>query len=152
MTRFLLALATLAVSTSPAIAQPAVAPELAKISIAFAAAFNAKDAAKLGTFYVDDAVLMPPGGPMVKGRAAIEAAFQQQFAAGITGLKLVAVEARVAGDQAFEAGTSSMTIGAGPKAVAGRGKYVVVYTRVGGVWKIRYDIFNDDGPAAPAAR
>jgi ketosteroid isomerase-like protein len=35
------------------------------------AAFNAKDAAKVATFYTTDGVLMPPDESLVKGRAAI---------------------------------------------------------------------------------
>jgi hypothetical protein len=30
-----------------------------------------------------------------------------------------------------------------------QGKYVVIYNRVQGEWRIAYDIFNDDKPATP---
>ena len=40
-------------------------PTLDKLAQEFAAAFNAKDAAKVASFYTEDAVLMPPNRPMV---------------------------------------------------------------------------------------
>lgn len=118
-------------------------PRLDKLAQEFAVAFNAQDAAKVAAFYADDAVLMPPNQPMVKGRANIEAEWKRMFGQGVTSLQLRPMESLTTGDQAFEAGTSSVTMkGAGTD----QGKYVVVYKRVGGDWKIAYDIFNSDQP------
>ena len=129
-------------------------PALDRLASEFAAAFNAKDAAKAAAFYADDAVLMPPNQPMIRGRSSIESYYQRGFAQDVTNLRLTPMESAVAVAQAFEAGTSSLLLRNGsstfPRSapVSDHGKYVVIYKRVGGHWKIAYDIFNSDEPAA----
>ena len=125
---------------------------LDKLVVEFEAAFNAKDAAQLASFYAEDAVLMPPNEPMVKGRTAIQAFWAKQFQQGISGIDLKPIESSIAGGQAFEAGTATVTMSGTntPTGTGGRdnatdtGKYVVVYRRVGSDWKLAYDIFNSD--------
>jgi len=121
-------------------------PALDKLAKEFVVAFNAKDAAKVVSFYAEDAVLMPPNQPMAKGRASIEAAWKGVFKEGVSNLQLRPIESVVAGNQAFEAGTSTVTV---PGGGTEQGKYVVVYKRVGNDWKIAYDIFNSDQPPPP---
>jgi len=125
-------------------------PALDKLAVDFAAAFNAKDATKLAAFYADDGVVMPPDEPMVKGRPNIEVYYARGFVdQDVSQFTLMPMESAVAGGQAFEAGTSSLTHGRGSSlfragAVTENGKYLVVYKRVGREWKIAYDIFNTD--------
>jgi uncharacterized protein (TIGR02246 family) len=121
-------------------------PALDKLAKEWAAAFNAKDAARVASFYAEDAVLMPPNGPMVKGRANIEAEWKRVLAEGVTNIQLRPVESSTSANHAFEAGTSTLTVKGGNQV---NGKYVVVYKRVGGDWKLAYDIFNDDQPPPP---
>ena len=121
----------------------------------FAVAFNVKDAAKLASFYSEDAVLMPPGSPVVKGQPAITSAFMAMVARGGV-LKFnppLAIE--VTGDRALAAGTYTVTVsvpgsqaagGSGPLVIAA--KYLTVFKRVGNDWKIVYDMQNAD-EAAP---
>jgi uncharacterized protein (TIGR02246 family) len=139
-------------------------PALDKLGKEFMAAFNAKDAAKVASFYADDAVVMPPNQALVKGRANIEAYFKQEFQQGVTNLQLRPMESAIAGAQAFEAGTSTVTVKSGGSsmaltgvggsgaAVTDNGKYLTVFKRVGGDWKIAYDIFNSDQPPPPAPK
>lgn len=134
---------------------------LTKIAEAFVKAFNAKDSKTVADFYAEDAVLMPPNVPAVKGRAAIQTYFEGLFKQGITDLRLSPIEATVVGQHAFDAGTSSLQVRAGNSsgllltgvggggAVRSDGKYVVIYKRIQGQWKIAYDIFNDDKPVTP---
>ena len=121
-------------------------PALDKLAADWAAAFNAKDAAKIASFYADDAVVMPPNQPIVKGRANIEAHFKGEIQQGATNFQLKPVESAISGSQAFEVGTSTMTLPGGQTDV---GKYLVVLQRVGNDWKIAYDIYNSDAPPAP---
>jgi uncharacterized protein (TIGR02246 family) len=121
-------------------------PALNKLAAEWAAAFNAKDAAKIASLYADDAVLMPPNLPMVKGRANIEAHFKGEIQQGVTNLQLRPLESAISGSQAFEAGTSTVTV---PGGQTEQGKYLVVLKRVGNDWKIAYDIYNSDAPPAP---
>ena len=53
-------------------------------------------------------------------------------------------------EHAYETGTSRLTYRAGSSLLSGpgpkseTGKYVVIFKRVKGEWKIAYDIFNND--------
>ena len=122
-------------------------PTLNKMATEWAAAYNAKDAAKLAGFYAEDAVFMPSNQPMAKGRAAIEAQFKREFQQGFTNLKLTPMESAISGSQAFEAGTATVTA---PGGRTENSKYVVVFKQVGGTWKIAYDINNADQPSPPS--
>ena len=130
--------------------QPRTDPALNKLADDFADAFNAKDAAKVAAFYADDAVVMPPDQPMVKGRPNIEAYYRRGFGQDVSNFRLLPMESVIDGRQAFEAGSSRLTARrsasslGGPALVTAHGKYVVVYKRVGDGWKIAYDIFNTD--------
>ena len=125
--------------------QGKIDPQL-KIAPEWAAAFNAKDAAKIGSLYAEDAVVMPPNRPTVKGRANIEAHWQSEIQQGATNMQLTPIASSISGSQAFEAGTSTMTLPWGHTEV---GKYLVVLKRVGNDWKIAYDVYNSDAPPAP---
>lgn len=138
--------AAVLVVTSVVQSQSKTDPVLNKMAAEWAAAYNAKDAAKLAGFYTEDAVFMAPNEPMAKGRAAIEAHFKREFQQGFTNLHLMPMESAISGSQAFEAGTATVTAPGGRKE---NGKYVVVLKQVGGAWKIAYDINNADQPSAP---
>lgn len=132
-------------------------PALERFARQFEVAFNKKDAAAVALLYVEDAVLMPPNVPLVRGRQAIQAFFTKEFEQGITDLRLTAIESSTSGQTGFDAGTSDVQIRAarpsqlttlgvgGPSpAVRAQGKYVTIYKRVGPDWKIAFDIFNED--------
>lgn len=139
-------------------------PALEKLATEFMSAFNDKDAAKVASFYTEDAVLMPPNQPMVKGRSNIEAHWKAAFQQGLTNLQLRPIESSISGAQAFEAGTATVTlksggssmmltgVGGSGAAVTDTAKYVVVFKRTGGSWKMAYDIFNSDLPPPPPAK
>src|SRR5947207_15477305 len=84
-------------------------PALNRLADAFADAFNSKDAARVAAFYADDAIVMPPGQPMVKGRRNIEAYYMHGFQQDISGFQLSPMESAIAGAHAFEAGRSTLT-------------------------------------------
>ena len=138
--------------------KPATDPALDKLNAEFVAAFSAKDAAKLASFYTEDATLMPPNAPMVKGRPNIEAFWRSAFDAGMSNLKLRPFDSAVSGDQGYEAGTATIDLkpagkdagaaaGGSARPVTDASKYVVVFKRVGADWKMAYDIFNSDAAA-----
>src|SRR5438105_356630 len=72
-------------------------PVLNTLADAFADAFNAKDSAKVASFYTEDAVVMPPEQPMVKGRRNIEAYYGRGFRQEISGFRLFPIESAAAG-------------------------------------------------------
>jgi len=106
------------------------------------AAVLAGNADAAAAAYTEDAVLLPPGAPPVRGRTAI-----REFWAGVDVeafvLRTVALE--VAGDRAAERGTWALTLRdpeGGEQSQAG--SYVVVWRNEGGAWQLHWDIWNAD--------
>jgi uncharacterized protein (TIGR02246 family) len=104
--------------------------------------FNKDDFAGVATLYTEDATAFPPGSPMVKGRAAIEAMWKN-MAEQISDPKLTTLDIKQLGPSAArEIGTFSLkTKGSTPREVTG--KYVVVWEKVGSDWKLATDIWNE---------
>jgi len=135
--------------TAPARAQGTAAPAVDKIIVEFVAVFNARDLTKLASLYADDAVWMPQNSPMIKGRAAIEAAFKERYK-GPGVLKFTGTTSAMSGTLAFVAATYTMTVpveGAAP--VSFTAKSLTVFKRVGNDWKIAYDMQNADQAPPP---
>ena len=114
-----------------------------KLNESFIAAFQKGDTAAIGQMYTEDAYLVSYGGEMVKGRAAIQA-FWIKAAEGISDFKLTTVDVQPLGnDSAREVGTFTLkTKGQPPQEVAG--KYVLVWQKVGGDWRLATDIWYTD--------
>jgi uncharacterized protein (TIGR02246 family) len=113
--------------------------------MAWAAAWNAGNAAGIAAQYADDAMLLPPEGDAVQGRAAIEAFWQGAMDAlpGVT-VKLETRELHNLGDVAVEVG-SYMDTGADGEHVD-HGKYLVVWMLKDGKWQMVRDIWNSSMP------
>ncbi|HET6343144.1 MAG TPA: SgcJ/EcaC family oxidoreductase [Gemmatimonadota bacterium] len=128
-----------------------VRAEIEAISDRFEQAMLAEDAATLGTFYTDDAVLLPPGAPRAEGPAAIEAMFASWFEQipAPEGFTLTTDDLQLAGsgDIAYEVGTYTSR-GTSPEGEAydETGKFVVVWKNVDGEWKVAADAWNGDAP------
>ena len=88
---------------------------------------------------------MPPNSEPVKGRPAIEKLFQMMMAAGINGVSLTAQEVEAHGNIATEVGAYSVKDSTGKE--LDRGKYMVVWKRIEGQWKLHRDIWNSSNPA-----
>lgn len=123
---------------------PAVAQDkttIQNLNDQFAKAFNAGDIASLASLYAEDAVILPPGAEMMKGRTAIQA-FWKSAAEQLGDAKLTAVDVKPLGSNAArEIGTFSLrTKGSQPQEITG--KYVVVWEKAGSDWKLATDIWN----------
>ena len=103
------------------------------------------DAALLAGVYTDDAIAYPANSEPVKGRAALQAMWASVFASGISGFALNTEEVESAGDMAWETGNYVMKTKDGK--VADRGKYMVVWKRVRGEWKLHRDMWTTSLPA-----
>src|SRR5215217_5957389 len=112
-----------------------------KLNETFLTAVARGDMAAVVGMYAEDAYLLPPGEEIVKGRAAIQS-FWTKAAEGIGDFKLTTVDVKPLGsDAAREVGTFMLkTKGQSPQEVSG--KYVVVWQKVGGEWKLATDIWN----------
>jgi uncharacterized protein (TIGR02246 family) len=105
------------------------------------------------SFYAEDASFMPPNGPAAHGGPAIRKAIEDLFAAGlILSIETSKLVAASSGDLAYSQGRYTATLNnAQGKPVEDTGKFVLVFRKRDGAWKIVADIFNSDLPAAPSA-
>jgi uncharacterized protein (TIGR02246 family) len=109
----------------------------------FVAAFNKGDAAGVAQLYTEQATALPPGAQMAKGRAAIQAFWQGAIQSGIKNVSLKALQVDQFGPAAREIGTFSLdTPNAQKQMVHVEGKYVVLWRRSGGSWKLDTGIWN----------
>jgi uncharacterized protein (TIGR02246 family) len=104
--------------------------------------FNKGDFAGVASLYTEDATAFPPGSAMVKGRAAIGTMWKN-MAEKVTDPQLITLDVKPLGPSAArEIGTFSLKM-KGPTPQEVTGKYVVVWEKVGGDWKLAADIWNE---------
>ena len=111
---------------------------------------KAKDAAGIAALYAEDGAVMPPNGPIGKGRAAIEQTWASMMKTPGFDLTFVPEQIIVSssGDMALDRGTYKLAVAPKGTAQTDAGKYVVVWRKVGSEWKAAADIFNSDLPAS----
>jgi uncharacterized protein (TIGR02246 family) len=136
-----LAAMTLGLAAPPALpAQPQGNPQdvaaIQKNAEAFIAAFDKGDAAALAAFWTPDGDFTDQTGRTVKGRDALQKAFQQAFAEGRgTKLRINSASLRfVTPDVAIEDGTSEVIPPDGGPPSASR--YTIVHVKQNGAWRL----------------
>lgn len=111
-----------------------------------------KDAVGVAQLYAEDGVVMPANENAAHGRQAIGQWWGRWFRVPDYDLSFQTDQLIVSasGDLALDRGTYRFraTLPEGP--VNDTGKYVVVWRKTGGDWKVVADIFNSDLPAAGA--
>ena len=113
--------------------------------------FNRGDAAALASLYTEEATLLEPNSPLVVGRENIQAIFQGFFDTSAMELQLTLIELSVNGDMAHVVGKYALTIM--PEegdAISDNGKYVELWKRENGSWKMDVDIWNSSVPLPTA--
>lgn len=128
-----------AVLATPAAAQ--LRGQIQKLDDQFSEAFNRGDAEAVAEYYTDDAVALPPGSEMVRGKKAI-LEFWKKTVAQLTDLKAQVIEVKRVGRTHVReiGGFTFKTKSNPPQEVAG--KYVVLWQKVAGRWKLNTDIWN----------
>ncbi len=117
----------------------------------FAAAPNAKDAKAAAALYTEDAVLIPPGEPLVRGRAAIEEYWKGAIeAGGVRDVSVETIDASSSGSLGYETGNYVLTAnGPNGEAIIDKGRYVELLRRgADGKWYSTHGIWNP-APATP---
>ena len=119
---------------------------------AWAKDWAAKDLNKLVSHYADDAALLVPEMPLVKGRAAITTAFTDMMKDPNMTLSFAPTSVDVAksGELGYSQGTYSLTVtdSKSKKVVTEKGKYITVYKKqADGSWKAVADMNNSDAAA-----
>ena len=139
MRRIALVIAFMIALVAPAVAQKA---KIEAVNTKWMELFNKGDFEGVAQLYTVDAIAFPPGSAMVKGRAAIGTMWKG-MAEQVSNPKVTTLEVKRLGPLAArEIGTFSLTTkGPSPKEVSG--KYLVVWERIRGDWKLAADIWND---------
>jgi ketosteroid isomerase-like protein len=111
--------------------------------------FAVNDLAGIGACYTEDAQMLVANMDAICGRAAIQAVFKFTAVRGHT-LEFQTHELDVAGETAVEVG--GYVRRRDDDSLFDRGKYMLIWKRIGGEWKIHRDMFSTSVPkiAAPA--
>jgi len=119
--------------------------ELGQMNRDFAAALNAKDAKAAAALYTEDAVLIPPGEPLVRGREAIEEYWRGAIeSGGVRDVSVETMDALSSGSLGYETGSFVLTAnGPDGEAVIDRGRYIELLRREpDGRWLSTHGIWN----------
>jgi uncharacterized protein (TIGR02246 family) len=123
--------------------------QIRNIDKQWVAAVAKKDVKAIAQLYAADGAILAPGAPIARGRDAIAKAWK-----GFVGLKDFSltfeptkISVAKSGDMAYDLGTYALSFTTDKGPVHEKGKYVVVWKKVGKTWKAMADIFNNDGKA-----
>lgn len=151
--------------TALSIALPACKGEKEDDTIETAAAFNLTEAKKeieaanrnfmevlsksdslgLANCYTTDAKFMGPNGPAVAGRQNIQQVVAGIIRSGATKLDLKIID--LWGNEEMLAEEGELTLGTKDGKQLDKGKYIVLWKKEEGKWKLFRDCFNSDLPA-----
>jgi ketosteroid isomerase-like protein len=112
-------------------------------NVGWVEAYKRGDAAGVASFYAEDAILMPPNQPMVRGKKALQEFFQGMIdQVGGTHTTPQMVEFGVEGDLAYQVATFTITDTKTPF----QGRFVEIFCPLqDGSWKIHLCIWNNAG-------
>jgi ketosteroid isomerase-like protein len=116
---------------------------------AFVRHANPGDPAQLvAACYVDDALVLPPNAPLVRGRIQIRELFGEMMEAGAGDVAREATLLYADGDLGYGIGNYTFAIHhEGTLPVSKAGKHLSVHRRQGdGTWKVAADMFSSNLP------
>ena len=120
-------------------------------------AAGAKDVEKTVSYYSDDAIVLVPNIPVLKGKEQIRGMWKGMFEVpGFSGgWKATKIDVARSGDLAYVTGSYEINESdANGKPMTDKGKYLEVWKKqADGTWKCVVDMFNTDLPApAPSEK
>jgi len=123
------------------------------VSKARADAFNQGNAAAIAIHFAEDALLMAPDKPALKGKAGVQNYYQDIFDEHQTALKSHYEEVKVSGDLAYGRGHAevALTSRTSQQVRKSSAKYINIMKRqADGRWITTHDIWNgNEPPTAP---
>ncbi len=133
----------------------AVTAKIEATNKAYAEVALTGDAARAASYFDENAIILAPNMPMVKGRTGIEKTMEGWMQSGwkMNEFTNTTTSVEGAGDFAIQLGRYFQTFEMDGKVMADTGKFVTVWRKqVDGSWKIAYDIWNTDiaAPAMPS--
>lgn len=111
----------------------------------FIDAFGRRHPAGCASVYTAQGATLPPNAAIARGRQAIQEVWQGAFDVGLTAFRVESLDVESAGDLAYEMGR--YTLYAGDNEVANEGKYILIWKREAGQWRIHRDFVNSSRPA-----
>jgi uncharacterized protein (TIGR02246 family) len=102
--------------------------------------FAKGDAQGMASLYTSEGILLPPGAGIQKGTNAIRNFWQMVMDMGIKGARLETLEVEQEGETAIEMGQYELSGAEGQR--MDQGKYIVIWKRQVGQWKLHKDIWN----------
>ena len=112
----------------------------------FEAAAAKGDGKGIAALYTASGQALPAGSDVVTGTEAIAKFWQGVLDSGVKGVRLKTLEVDSAGDSAHEVGHYELLDAAGK--TLDRGKYVVIWKKDGGRFKLHRDIWTTSMPPA----
>jgi len=106
----------------------------------FESTFESGDAKNIAEFYTENGMLLPEGSDFIEGKQAIQEYWQAAIEMGIKGIKLDLIEIEQHDDTVIE--MSKYTLSSSDGQVIDSGKGIVIWKRMGDVWKMHRDIWN----------
>ncbi len=100
------------------------------------------DYGNLGAAYTEDAKIFPNNKEIISGREAIVDYWRLPEGTRITYHKIFPEEIKIIGDEAYDYGYYEGKTLKNDKESRWRGKYVIVWKKMEGQWKIYLDIWN----------
>jgi uncharacterized protein (TIGR02246 family) len=115
-------------------------------------AIATKNADAVVAFYSSDAVFLPPNQDAKTGEA-LKQDWANMFAMNNASLTFAptSVEVDEHGDRAIDIGTYTFSFDSDQGKVEDHGKYVEVWEKIDGQWKIAVDMYNTSVPMTPPA-
>lgn len=139
-------LAALVLTRVPAGADEAT-DAIDKAHDAYISALEFGNASKLADLFTDDATLLPSNSVPVRGRVAIRAMYERLFRTlRITEGSLRTQDLVRRGDIIYDTGEYNYDFDNGGKYSHSTGRYLNVWRRVAGVWKIDLTLGQQDAP------
>ncbi len=137
---FLLTTATFAQNYAGA---PKEIAKLLDISAKFSELYVAGEYKALADYYTLDGKLIPERIDIIEGRKAIEERWASQKGRKILMHKMTATEIKILDDHAYDYGYyKGKTLQANGETSSWQGKYVIIWKKEAGDWKIYLDIWN----------
>ena len=120
--------------------------EIDALNAQWVAAFKAKDYATIESLMAPDSLLLAPGNPPIQGAEAVVETWKAWGALPNVEITFGAkrVEAAASGDLAYDYGAYTFAFDSDKGPFAEEGKYIVVWKKIDGAWKVAADIFNNN--------
>lgn len=117
-----------------------VREDIGSVNRQFETKFANRDATGMAQLYTQDAMLMPPGAPTQQGHTAIGGFWKMAMDLGIKTAKLTTTQIDELDETAIE--TGEFELGGLDGQILDKGKYLVVWKKEKGNWRLSKDIWN----------